>query len=185
MKTLIFNGSPRKKGDCSSVLKKITDHLDGAYKIVNSYFDNIKPCIDCHYCWTKSGCSLEDKMQSIYDYIQDCDNIIIVSPIYFSELTGSLLSVMSRLQTYYCARMFRGENPILKSKQGFIVLVGGGDGGMEKAISTAKILLKQMNCDLISEPVIYHNTNIKPACEDSSFMERVKWVGESCSKGLK
>ena len=35
MKTLIFNGSPRKNGDTVSIINKVTDGLEGEYKIVN------------------------------------------------------------------------------------------------------------------------------------------------------
>jgi len=48
-------------------------------------------------------------MQEIYKYIEECDNILIASPLYFSELTGKLLVVGSRLQTYFCARFFRKQ----------------------------------------------------------------------------
>lgn len=97
-------------------------------------------------------------MQEIYDYIQTCDNIIIASPIYFSELTGKLLDVGSRLQTYYCARR---ETPINKPKKGVVILVGGGDGNTDKAYDTACTLLHHMNCCNIYPSVIYHNTNNK------------------------
>lgn len=58
---------------------------------------------------------------------------MIASPIYFSELTGKLLDVGSRLQTYFCSSFFRNENSIEKPKKGAVFLVGGGDGRMEKA----------------------------------------------------
>ncbi len=53
-------------------------------------------------------------MQEVYDYIQECDNILIASLIYFSELTGQLLAITSRLQTYFCAKFFRKETTIAK-----------------------------------------------------------------------
>ena len=109
MKTLIFNGSPRKNGDTESLIKKVTGEIKGEYKIVNAYTANISPCIDCRFCWDNSGCIIRDEMQEVYEYIQECDNIIIASPIYFSELTGKLLDLGSRLQTYFCARFFRKE----------------------------------------------------------------------------
>ncbi len=56
-------------------------------------------------------------MQETYKYIEECDNILIASPIYFSELTGALLNIGSRLQTYFCARFFRKEKPIKKAKK--------------------------------------------------------------------
>ncbi len=70
-------------------------------------------------------------MQEIYEYIPICDNILIASPIYFSELTGKLLDFGSRLQTYFCAGFFRNEQVIQKGKKGAVILVGGGDGNMD------------------------------------------------------
>ncbi len=116
MKTLILNGSPRITGDTSQLIEKVTEKLWGEYRIVDAYRCNISPCIDCRYCWGKRGCAINDEMQEIYGYIQDCDNVLIASPIYFSELTGKLLDVGSRLQTYWCARYFRKEEPVMKKK---------------------------------------------------------------------
>lgn len=109
-------------------------------------------------------------MQEIYRYIQDCDNILIASPIYFSELTGKLLDVGSRLQRYFCARFFRREDPILKSKKGAVILVGGGDGRIEKAYETACTLLHHMNCYNIHRAVYSHNTNERPAIKDKETL---------------
>ena len=103
MKTLIFNGSPRKNGNTMALIEMITRNLQGEYRIVNTYNCNISPCVDCRYCWEQDDCSIDDEMQEIYAYIQKCDNIVIASPIYFSELTGKLLDVGSRLQRYFCA----------------------------------------------------------------------------------
>ncbi len=47
----------------------------------------------------------------------------------------------SRLQTYFCARFFRNEEPIAISKKGAVILVGGGDDHIDKAYSTACTLL--------------------------------------------
>ena len=113
-----------------------------------------------------TGVGIPDKNE----YIQECDNILIASPIYFSELTGRLLDVGSRLQTYFCARFFRKEEPILKPKKGAVILVGGGDGHMEKAYGTACTLLHHMNCRQIHEPVYSHNTNERPAVEAESAL---------------
>lgn len=170
MKTLILNGSPRKNGDTASLIEKITEKIVGEYRIVDAYRCNISPCFDCRYCWEKSGCVINDEMQGIYKYIQECDNIMIASPLYFSELTGKLLDVGSRLQTYFCARFFRKEEPIIKSKKGAIVLVGGGDGHIDTAYSTACTLLHHMNCYNIHEVVYSHNTNEKPAIDDENAL---------------
>lgn len=170
MKTLILNGSPRINGDTSSLIKKFTEKKIDEYKIVDAYRCNISACLDCRNCWKNSGCSINDEMQEIYKYIQECDNILIASPLYFSELTGKLLDVGSRLQTYFCARFFRNEEPIAKSKKGAVILVGGGDGHIDKAYSTACTLLHHMNCGDIHEVVYSHNTNTRPAINDKNTL---------------
>lgn len=114
MKTLIFNGSPRKNGDTESLVNLVIDNLKCDYKIINAYTCDISPCIDCRFCWKNKGCAIQDEMQEVYSYIQECDNVLIASPIYFSELTGKLLDVGSRFQTYFCA----GFNmPAIEDKQ--------------------------------------------------------------------
>lgn len=176
MKTLILNGSPREQGNTVALIEKIIQDLQGEYRIVNAYRCNISPCIDCRYCWEKEGCSINDEMQEIYSYIQECENILIASPIYFSELTGKLLDVGSRLQRYFCATYFRGEVPIYKLKKGAVILVGGGDGRIDKPFETACTLLHHMNCYDI-HPVVYsHNTNELPAVEDLQTVQGVKSI---------
>ena len=174
MKTLIINGSPRINGDTESLLKVFKENVEGEYKVVNAYRCNISACVDCRYCWKESGCAIQDEMQEVYDYIQECDNILIASPIYFSELTGKLLDVGSRLQTYFCAKFFRKEEPILKEKRGAVILVGGGDGHLDKAYETACTLLHHMNCHDIHSLVSCHNTNERPAIENAVALEGVK-----------
>ncbi|MHB8032464.1 iron-sulfur protein [Clostridium botulinum] len=171
MKTLIFSGSPRKNGDTMALVNKFINHLEGEYKIIYAYECNIKSCIDCRYCWENDGCCLDDEMQEVYNYIQECDNILIASPLYFSELTGQLLAVTSRLQTYFCARLFRNEIPIRNEKKGGVILVGGGDGNTENAYKTACIVLHHMNSSHIVPVVYSHNTNNIPANDDIEAMK--------------
>ena len=167
MKTLIFNGSPRINGDTESLLKIVKENIVGEYKVVNAYRCNISACVDCRYCWENPGC-----------VIQDCDNILITSPIYFSELTGKMLDVGSRLQTFFCAKFFRKEVPILKEKRGAVVLIGGGDGRVEKAYETACTLLHHMNSRNIHPMVSSHNTNERPAIEDEEAVAGVRSILE-------
>ncbi len=166
MKTLILNGSPRENGDTAGLIKELKKQLPGECKIVDAYRCSISPCVDCRYCREHSGCAIKDEMQEVYRYIQECDNILIASPVYFSELTGKLLDVGSRLQTYYCAASFRKETPIIKEKRRAVLLVGGGDGRMDKAYGTACTLLRLMNCQAIHALVCSHNTDVTPAVSD-------------------
>lgn len=188
MKTLILNGSPRAQGDTMSLINKVIEGLDGECKLVNAYRCEISPCVDCRYCRGNDGCAVKDEMQEVYSYIQECDNILIASPIYFSELTGKLLDVGSRLQTYFCASFFRKTDPIAKQKKGAVILVGGGDGRVNKPYETACTLLHHMNCYNIYPVVFSHDTNVRPAIEDRKAMsgvsEIIAFFNNQCSDQL-
>lgn len=176
MKTLIINGSPRVHGDTAGLLGILKERLAGEYWVLDAYRCGIAPCVDCRYCRDHSGCAVQDGMQEVYRYIRECGNVVIASPIYFSEVTGRVLDVGSRLQTYFSARFFRGETPIEKEKRGAVILTGGGDGRPEKAYGTARTLLKMMNCREIHDLVCSHGTDKLPAVEDARAVDGVKHI---------
>lgn len=183
MKTLIFNGSPRPNGDTAGLLRVLRDQLAGECMAVDAYRCDISPCVDCRACKTRSGCVIQDGMQAVYGYIQECDNVLIASPIYFSELTGKLLDVGSRLQTYFSARFFRGETPIPKAKKGAVILAGGGDGAPDKAYGTARTLLHQMNCRDVHPMVCSHGTDRLPAIADEQALAGVESIVRFFNQG--
>ena len=179
MKTLILNGSPRINGDTNSLIKELLGNVGGEFMVVNAYRSHISPCIDCRYCWDNRGsCAIKDEMQDVYDYIQQCDNILIASPVYFSEVTGKLLDVASRLQAYYCSGAFGDDRCIEKPKKGAAILVGGGDGDYAPAISTITTLLDRMNCTEVHETVVCRNTNERPAHEDEETVKKIRGIAE-------
>lgn len=183
MKTLIFDGSPRKQGDTAALLKAFTQGLTGEYAILRAYDrQDISPCLDCRYCKQHPRCAIRDGMDEIYPLIAESDCIVVASPLYYSELTGPLLSLLSRLQVYYCARKFQGIRLIEKPKQGGILLCGGGSGGPENAIATANRLLRSMGANRIHDPILSLNTDVLPARDDQSALEAAKALAETLNK---
>ena len=110
MKTLIFNGSARKNGETQSMIDALTAQLEGEYKVVNAHSCNVRACVDCRYCWEHPACSIQDGWQEIDSYLRECDNVVIASPVYFCEITGPVLSVLSRIQVYWAAKTFRHDS---------------------------------------------------------------------------
>lgn len=172
-KTLIFNGSPRKNGETAYMIQALQEKLGGECRIVNAYTADIHPCIDCRWCFTYEGCAIKDGWQEILAYIEECDHIILASPIYFEEITGMLLAVMSRMQTYFSARYLHKEEPVPKKKTGGILLAAGSFGPREKAESTAQMLIRQMNCESVG--TVYADRTDKV-----SIRERTDILQEIC-----
>lgn len=175
MKTLIINGSPRKKGDTVALLTEMKKYLIGEVVEMSAYYDNIKPCIDCRYCWENAKCSINDDMNIIYK--DDFDNIVIASPIYISGLTGPLISLVSRLQVYYASKRFLNKKIEMKEKNGVLILVGGGDGNPNYAIQIANWMFKKLNANCDEKNRIFSlKTDTLPSSQDVVALERVKKI---------
>jgi len=96
--------------------------------------------------------------------------------VWFSELSGPLLNLASRLvQPYYAARRFRNEAPAVRPKRGVLILTAGGDTrSEEKAASTAHTLFKQMNALPCVANVFSLETDARPAAEHGAALERAR-----------
>ena len=135
MKVLILNGSPHSNGNTSFIVNKLKE--------------NIKPCVECRYCWENEGCCIKDKMEVINS--DDYDVLVIASPLYMSLLTPPLFSIITRLNYIWCNKHFLKISNNLKKKKGILILVGGGTGTPVYAINTAKLAFTSLNADFDEE----------------------------------
>ena len=174
MSTLIINGSPRRDGDTAALIDAFTSALAGGFHVVDCYDANIRPCVDCRACQAAFSCRVQDDMQPLYGRILEASGIVIASPIFFSELTGPLLSVLSRIQPgYYACR--RGEVGFhSKPRRGGLLLAGGGCGEPGPAIDMGRRLLRGMGCLEIAPPVMCLNTDRLPARLDSGALDAAR-----------
>jgi multimeric flavodoxin WrbA len=175
VRTLIINGSPRRKGDTSTLVTELKKHLQGDLIEVSAYYDKISPCIDCRACWKQKGCAIKDGMTKIYN--DDYDNIVIASPVHMSNLTSPLLGIASRLQAYYAAKYIQHDKIILRRKRAVLIIVGGGDSGVERAIDQAKMMFRQLNAELDDQNMVFSlHTNHLPAGEDSEALKKIREI---------
>ncbi len=181
MKTLIINGSPRKRGDTTELLTALKKQLAGEIVEISAYYNKVAPCNDCRYCWRKKGCVIKDDMAMIYK--DDFDTVVIASPLYMSNLTGPLMSLASRFQAYYAARHFLKEAFDIKEKTGVLILVGGGDGGPNPAIDMAKWMFKHMKADFNQQNLVFSlNTDKLPAKLDQNALSKISEIATRINK---
>lgn len=149
MKTLIFFGSARKDGNTKEMVNTFIDELHGDVEVIDAYRSTISPCIDCRYCWHKRGCSIKDNMQHIYSKIDEADNIVFASPMYFYNVPGPLKIIIDRLQIYW-AGVLRKDHPEIGTKKGAILMCGGARPFKNQFIA-GEIVLKAILKDLSAE----------------------------------
>jgi len=104
-KVIAINGSPRKKWNTATLLKKA---LEGAAsqgaetELINLYDLKYKGCISCFACKLKDGksygkCACKDDLTQILEKIEQSDALILGSPIYLGAATGEMRSFIERL----------------------------------------------------------------------------------------
>ncbi|WP_461205515.1 flavodoxin family protein [Clostridium sp. DL1XJH146] len=128
MKTLIINCSPRKKGDSSRISSFIFSKIKGEVEIIETQSLNIRPCMDCKYCYNQFlKCSIDDEMVDIYEKFILYDNIIIVSPVYFAGFPSTFKMLLDRMQVFWSAKYILKKKVREKNIQIATIFISGGD----------------------------------------------------------
>ena len=101
-KIVILNGSPRKKGNTSALVKSFTEGAEASGNTVTEFFlggMNIHGCRGCFGGHSSKDCPCvqQDDMNQIYPAVRDCDVIVLASPLYYWNMSGQLRSAVDRL----------------------------------------------------------------------------------------
>ena len=101
-KIVILNGSPRKTGNTSALVKSFTEGAESAGNTVTEFFldgMNIHGCKGCFGGHSSKACPCvqQDDMNQIYPAVRDCDVIILASPLYYWNMSGQIRTAIDRL----------------------------------------------------------------------------------------
>jgi NAD(P)H-dependent FMN reductase len=125
---LILNGSPRKKGVTTTILKIIADEARSAGAEVEWVDVNdlsIRPCIGCLKCRPDKKCILpRDDAHRIGELIEGCSGLVVGTPTYWGNMTGPLKLLFDRNVTTledYVLYTMRFPRPKHKGKKAAIV----------------------------------------------------------------
>lgn len=178
-KTIILNGSPRPAGNTAFLIGELRRQLEGEVIELSAFRSNIAPCVDCRSCWTTAKCAVQDEMQIFYD--DDFDNIVIASPVYYSTLPGSVLSVMSRLQPWHAAKYFLGAPLELRPKKSAAILTAGGKGNAANASHHLSAFFRMVGAEGFREHTVCSPyTDTIPAWADpqaiAGVAELARWL---------
>ena len=101
-KIVILNGSPRKKGNTSALVKAFTEGAKSAGNSVTEFFldgMNIHGCKGCFggHSSKEYPCVQKDDMDKIYPAVKDCDIIVFATPLYYWNMSGQIRTAIDRL----------------------------------------------------------------------------------------
>jgi len=128
MKILAIQGSPRKKGNTSALLRYV---LEGMEQNVNISIDTvtlceekIQPCRGCSSCQDtlEPDCVIKDSMRGLYDKILEAELIVLATPLYWWNVSFHTKIFIDRLY----ALMMGEDNRNLAGKKLVVLLTYGG-----------------------------------------------------------
>ena len=100
MRVLMLNGSPHKEGNTYLALhemEKIFRQENVDVDIVPIGNQAIRGCIACYSCKEKGECIFHDAVNEVAPLFEQCDGLVIGSPVYYASANGTIISFLDRL----------------------------------------------------------------------------------------
>ena len=139
MKVLAVNGSPRKNGNTSLMIKEIVK-LAEARGAQSTYYDlvdlKVADCKACMKCRSGEGCSQHDDAEKVIEGIKEADVVILGSPVFMGDETGMLKCLADRM---YC-----------------LLGPAEGSGGFQARIEPGKKFILVLTCGLADGDKVYN-----------------------------
>ncbi len=105
MKVLIINGSPKASGNTARALVEMTNVFE-QYGVEIEYLHvgnkEIRGCVGCGTCYKAGKCFMDDIVNQAAKALEECDGVVIGSPVYYASANGTLISFLDRL--FYSTR---------------------------------------------------------------------------------
>jgi multimeric flavodoxin WrbA len=180
-KVLIFNGSPRRKGNTVVLINEFTKALtesDVEFEIINLNEMNIKPCQHCNWCVNDNAlpCVQKDDMNDLYPKLLESEKIVLASPIFWFNISAQLKLFIDRLY----ALQGKKEYGFTKKKFANILVYGANNpesSGVFYAIGSLNDLVKFMGSEIVGT---VHGTahKIGDAATNLKLLEEVYELGK-------
>jgi multimeric flavodoxin WrbA len=187
MKVVAFNGSPRKDGNTTSMVKLVFEELEKegiSTELIQLSGKNIHGCIACYKCFDNKNqrCAVDkDVLNECIEKMLAADGIILASPTYVTDVTTEMKALIDR-----SCLVGKANDDMFRRKVGAAVVVHRR-GGAVHAFDTINhfFLIGQM----IVPGSCYWNfavgRNIGEAQGDEEGIRTMKILGENMAWLLK
>ena len=118
MRVLSLSGSQLKKGNTSQLIDYLLENLkksdvtDLKIKSISLSGADIKPCRACKKCVPTGKCVVKDDFTSIARKMLKSDLIVIGSPVYFHDVSGTVKNLIDRSYSLWHDHQLKGKKTI-------------------------------------------------------------------------
>lgn len=102
MNVVAFNGSPRKEGNTSILIKSVFKELEKEgikTELISLTESQLRGCLACYACYERKDkrCVIQDDLFNSYiEKMIEADGIILGSPVYVTDVTSSMKAFIDR-----------------------------------------------------------------------------------------
>ena len=110
MKVLLINGRPNANGNTAMALREM-EAVFAAQGIETEWIHvgnmAIRGCLACQTCYKNAKCAIDDVVNEVAKKFEECDGMVVGSPVYYAGANGTLTAFLDRLfySTRYDKRM--------------------------------------------------------------------------------
>ena len=100
MKILMINGSPRANSNTGVALaemEKVFISHGLEVETVQIGAMDIRGCQGCGYCFKNGKCRIDDIVGELAVKFEECDGLVVGSPVFYAAANGTLVSLLDRL----------------------------------------------------------------------------------------
>jgi multimeric flavodoxin WrbA len=140
MKILILSGSPNRDGLTAACVEAALNGCRATGVSTEHIFlkdFNIGLCHACENGWgtcrDKYECQVLDDFQEIHKNINAADGIILITPVYWGEMSEIMKTLTDRFRR--CEAAFKGGTGLKDKPVLGIAAAGGGGGGITSCLS--------------------------------------------------
>lgn len=105
MKVLLINGSPKVNGNTAFALNemvKVFEQENIEIEVIHIGNKDIRGCIACGTCGERGKCVFDDAVNECASKFEECDGIVVASPVYYASANATLIAFLDRL--FYSSR---------------------------------------------------------------------------------
>lgn len=173
MKRLAFLAGTRRKGNTEKLLNIYLNktNKNNDTKIYNLLDLNFSGCIACYGCEKTGKCVLKDDLTEIYKEIDEAEEIIFASPVYFNSVTALGKKFIDRMQSYW-SKKYLLKIKDEKEKTGVFISTAGAPNYNNQFLGSNLVgdyFFRSLNCSTKTYIMVPDTDNIKINEEDERF----------------
>lgn len=101
-KIVVLNGSPRKNGNTSALVREFSKGAESTGNTVTVFFLGDMDIHGCKGCFgghssRECPCVQKDDMDKIYPVVRESDIVVLATPLYYWNMSGQLRTAVDRL----------------------------------------------------------------------------------------